>query len=387
MKTYNISMIGINFNKADLSTREEFSLSLKEFQQRGKKLMALKSVAGIIVINTCNRTELWLSHPKTDISNIWNNFFGRFTDPSLLITKNGDEAIDYLFHLSCGFYSHIFGDDQIHVQINSALEFSRKHSLTDSFLETLFRMAVSCAKKTKTVVPLNQKDLSLAEKIVQWIGEKKLQNKNCLIIGSGKLGTRLASRLKNSQTNVWITVRRYKNKSFSTPKGVSPLPYENRYSILQDMDYIFSVTSSPHKTILLENIINTNPDSIFIDLAVPRDIDERISCLGLKIINIDELPFTNTVDIKALSQAEKIISDEITRFSVWNHNKKTIILKNLIMKKTNNTTSINLKKYYITKKHPFSSIEKLLIDHKDMLTEDYWNELAREFAPKLLEVK
>lgn len=385
MTIQNIAMIGIDYKKADLSTRERFSLSPGEFLQRGKKLKELHLFSGILILNTCNRTELWFSHPQKESIHIWNLFFEKKTSPGFLTARTGEEAVDYLFHLSSGIYSQLFGDDKIHVQINHALDFSRKHQLADAYLESLVRMSVACSKKIKTEVKLQEKDLSLPDKIIRWIGKDQLENKNCLVVGSGMLGTHLASRLEASGSNVWITLRRYKKKTFHSPKGVSGIAYEDRYRKLCHMDYIFSATSSPHKTILKEDITDRKPKALFVDLAVPRDIDKNISSLGLKVVHLDELPFEKNGDRDLPPLAKHIIAEEKLRFSIWNHNKTALVLKKLLENKTNCKRPIPLENYFITKDQSLPSIGRLLLDYKEYLSQEYWKSLTREFAPTILE--
>ena len=78
-------------------------------------------------------------------------------------SRQGDEAVNYLFELACGMHSQIFGEDQILTQIREALGRSRECGCADSVLETLFRSAVTAAKQVKTEVRLTARDMSIPE--------------------------------------------------------------------------------------------------------------------------------------------------------------------------------------------------------------------------------
>ena len=71
------------------------------------------------------------------------------------------EAVQHLFWLAGGLKSRILGEDQIVTQVGEALSFAREQYATDSVMETLFRMAVTAAKKVKTEVELSHTDNSV----------------------------------------------------------------------------------------------------------------------------------------------------------------------------------------------------------------------------------
>jgi glutamyl-tRNA reductase len=76
------------------------------------------------------------------------------------------------------------------------------------------------------------------------------------------------------------------------PEGCVMIPYEDRIDHLASSKVVISATRSPHYTLKkseVEGHLNPEP-SIWIDLAVPRDIEPEVSSLkGIALFDIDHL--------------------------------------------------------------------------------------------------
>ena len=70
------------------------------------------------------------------------------------------------------------------------------------------------------------------------------------------------------------------------------IPYAQRYEAMKEADVIISCTSSPHYTVIASEVkkyVSDGRKRLFIDLAVPPDIDTEIcSFENVSLINIDE---------------------------------------------------------------------------------------------------
>ena len=68
--------------------------------------------------------------------------------------------------------------------------------------------------------------------------------------------------------------------------------FEDRYSEIEKSDIIISATSAPHAVLLEKEIkkLNLEREKIFLDLAVPRDIDPCIEVYpNINLYNLDHL--------------------------------------------------------------------------------------------------
>ena len=62
-------------------------------------------------------------------------------------------------------------------------------------------------------------------------------------------------------------------KEFSFLK---PVEYKNRYEILKKIDILITATGAPHTIISYDNMPELKNKLYIMDLAIPRDVDDRI---------------------------------------------------------------------------------------------------------------
>ena len=356
-----IYMTGINYSNAELEYREMFSLTLDQQSKIAKKLINSGMAKGCIFLSTCNRTELWISGNNPLAIDFFINEVLEDYEFELIIRKNieksfsvrkGEEAIDYLLELACGIHSQIFGEDQILSQLKAATDDARENGYIDSILETLFRTAVTGAKKVKTEVILTNKNRSLPESIVSQLEERygKLREKSCLVIGNGEMGRLMASRLVQAGAKVEMTLRQYKKTQAFIPFGSGVVLYEERYNGIEEKEFIFSATRSPHHTIKFEeikNLLKRDKNYCFIDMALPRDIDSRIKELNnVTLLHIDDFGVRAECAEEDLEAAREILLEYKQDFINWYHIRTLAPKVNEISEVVGELTDCKLTKVY-----------------------------------------
>lgn len=317
----NISMVGIDYHTANIVERGQYALTNDKAINLGRYFIQEKLAYGCVILATCNRTEIWFSgvigEPKKQFLKA---FHKEEMSENLFVERKGIAAIHYLMELGCGIHSQIFGEDQILTQMKQAMVMARENKYIDSVLETLFRQAITAAKKVKTSVRLTLRNESIPLRAVELISEdiKDLKNKKVLVIGNGKMGRMLAVLFLQRGAKVTMTLRQYKTFDAIIPDGVEMILYEERYKVLANMDVVVSATRSPHDTIRKEKMQSLRKKCIYIDLAVPRDIDPEIGLLPeTKLYNIDDLGINSQCETGQLEKAEVIIKSCMKDFIRW----------------------------------------------------------------------
>lgn len=284
-----LKMVGIDHNLADLDNREAFSFTTNEIEEALIRVKKIEGITGTILISTCNRTELWLSCDKNDIDagKILSELKEKdFEDvKTFFVYRQDKDAIWHLMTTACGINSKVFGEDQILTQIRDALEQARMLETTSSTLEKVFQNSISAAKKVKDSVRLTTQNSSVASSGIKELKSVygSLQSKECLIIGNGKMAILIAEHLVENGANVTMTKRRrylhHQSVDSHSPKGCKMISYEDRYDYIGSADIVISATLSPHNTITMEGLKGKKlkEPSIWLDLAVPRDIDREIA--------------------------------------------------------------------------------------------------------------
>ena len=322
----NIKMAGIDYHRAKLDERAVFSFGKAAAAEAEKMVCDTFGADGCVILSTCNRTELWISGetestPFEILCELKQVDKERYRDSFLQL--EGEEALWYLLKLSCGMCSQIFGEDQILTKVKEALVISRQAGCADAVLETLFRTAVTAAKRVKTQTVLTKKDHSVANAAVELLKNKwgDLSGLPCLVIGNGEMGRLTAALLLQNGCQVKMTLRQYKTKDVVIPGGCGVIDYDRRLEALGWAKVVISATLSPHYTLRYEEAgaLLRQKGGMLIDLAVPRDIDPKIGELpGVTCYDMDALGCPESEENrKEREKAEGILKEYQEEFLRW----------------------------------------------------------------------
>lgn len=324
-----ISMIGIDHNRAPVDIRAQFAFTKKSAGEAMENLREYEGINGCVILSTCNRLELWVNLEDDakvslyeclcelkgikDVS--WKKYF---------VEREGKEAVEHLFYLTSGLKSQILGEDQILTQVKEALSLARDHFATDSVMEVLFRMAVTAGKKIKTEVPFSHGNPSVIHQAIKFLKKQgySVQGKTCMVIGNGEMGKVAAQTLREEGADVTVTVRQYRSGVVNIPFGCKRINYGERIEYLPACDIVVSATASPNFTLREEQVENLEftKTAIFIDLAVPRDIEPEIGKMeGITLYDMDSFRFNEVPEElqEHLEAAEKIVADQMEEFYQW----------------------------------------------------------------------
>lgn len=296
-RDYPYACQGIDYEKATLENRELFSFTKPKQEDFYQFLRTKEEINGAILLSTCNRMELFLTYQQNSKQELKLPFsyiceFLSLDEKKyqhLLQNYQGKEVFTHLCLLASGVKSQIFGEDQIISQVKLALSMSREFQVTDSYLEVLFRLGITCGKKIRTELNLAQRDTSMSGEVVKLIESNNISQ--VLVIGNGEMAKHVAERLSRTSCKIFMSVRQYKHRFVKVPNGINPVDYDRIYEIMSDMDSVISATLSPHFTIDYDRFSKLkNKPKLLFDLAVPRDIDPNIGkMLDIHLYNVDDL--------------------------------------------------------------------------------------------------
>ena len=324
-----ISMIGIDYKKASVDVRAQFSFTKKNTVAALENLKKEPGILGCIILSTCNRMEIWASTGED-----WKGSLYEFLcrekekDPDefrqYFVSRKEEEAVEHLFYLTSGLKSQILAEDQIITQVKDALALSREAYCTDNVLEVLFRMAVTAAKKVKTQVSFSRANSSVIHQAIERLENQgfSIQGKTCMVIGNGEMGKVTALALKEAGADVTVTVRQYRSGIVTIPQGCDRINYGERLEFLPKCDLAVSATASHNYTLTMEQIENAEIPGhiVLIDLAVPRDIEPSAGTLSnVTLYDIDSFKI-DAVSPKlqaSLDQAGKILQEQQEEFYSW----------------------------------------------------------------------
>jgi glutamyl-tRNA reductase len=344
-------VIGVNHRTASLELRGCVAFAPGQARDALVRLHEAHPEQGFVLLSTCNRTELYgtlSSNGASPQECLAGLLLGRtVSSPDLassLYEMTGKQAILHLFRVAGALDSMLVGEDQILGQVRVAHDEAKACKTTNMFLDVLFRHAVTAGKRVKTETSMSRNSLSLGTLAVKAAQQKlgDLTGKSALVVGSGKMGElALRNLLQAGVSNLYVTVRTKHGKGGGLAEAypsVSTIDYDRRHELIDHCDIVVSATQCPYFTLkrdLVEESLITNRSHVFLDLAVPRDIDPTVGELpGCSYFDLDQLQMiaAGNHDLRKgeVSRAEMIIGEELADLERWwTHRKAMPTLRRL----------------------------------------------------------
>ncbi|MDW0223262.1 MAG: glutamyl-tRNA reductase [Nitrososphaeraceae archaeon] len=290
--------VRVTHKKSPIHVLEKFTF--KDIGKAYREFLTSNGIRECVIIQTCNRVELYLALEKIDIDNIFETWRKNTEIRDLSFeyaeVDQGKGAINHLLRLTSGLESLVGGEDQILGQVKRSFEYSRQKCYVDSFLPIIFEHAIKVGSRVRTNTGLNKGSVSVGSMAVNLAEEyfDDFQNKKVLLIGTGEGATLVAKSLKKRQVNFDVASRTFERaKSFCTTVGGNPVNFEDALNNFEKTDIIFVSTTAPYNLITYERIFNcAKKDSgmMIFDLSNPRTVDDKIATIsGVKLVNIDQI--------------------------------------------------------------------------------------------------
>jgi len=303
--------IRVDHKTADINQMEKSS------EQLGivfKEIIENYDVQEYVELKTCNRAEIYLVLDEHPDKILIDGF----------VTDFDNDAIKHLLRLSAGLESMIIGEDQILGQLKDAKNRSVKDGSCGKMLETIFTKAVHVGQVVRKKTKINEGSLSIGSAAVE-LAENvhgDLKCKKVLIIGAGKMGTLVAKALVEKKLKAIVVANRTHDRAVGLARelGGSAIHFDKLDEAIKDADVVISATGAPHPILTREKIEDVVPmenlsKMVMVDIANPRDIDEDVAELGVKLFNIDDLRSiaqrSREMRQAEASDAEKIVAEEM----------------------------------------------------------------------------
>jgi glutamyl-tRNA reductase len=326
-----IAVVGLSYKEANVQIRGKVSFTSSTKEHATMELKAAGLVE-FMILSTCNRSEIYVAtnHMHRDIDAI-KSYYVRLAGDGILqvlYVKKYEQALQHLFQVATGLHSMIVGEDEILSQLKLALEVGLEMESCKKYLTKVVREAVTFSKKIKTIYKISENQLSVASIGVKYLKEHygELKDKKILLIGTGEMGQLIMKYLVSEGiTTIYITNRTcHVEQKASLQEGVIIhwITYADRYQILEDMDIVISATASPHTVLKASEIKPLTKPIVFVDMAVPRDLDEaifqlpRVTVVCLDNFNrIAEKHLHLRYDVALLIQDK--IMEEVKQIELW----------------------------------------------------------------------
>ena len=343
-------LVGINHTTASIALREKVAFSPENLTVALRQICELESVNEVVIVSTCNRTEIYLDCCDKNLSLIgdeksqnrslldhqqlvtqWLSDFHQLEKAELdesCYAFAVDDVVRHLMKVSCGLDSMVLGEPQILGQIKSAYALSKDLELIGPELGRAFQEAFSIAKLVRTDTAIGENPVSVAYAAVT-LAERifsDLASLNVLLIGAGRTIELVARHLADKGVaNMTVANRTLDNAlelaAKFAAKGVllSDIPEQ-----LVRADVVVSSTNSQLPLLgkgAVERALKQrrHKPMLLVDLAVPRDIEQEVGELAdAYLYSIDDISEVIEDGVKsreeAADQAKSIIERGVAEY-------------------------------------------------------------------------
>ena len=328
--------IGISHHTAPIEIREKVAIARSEYSDRARELCALPGVEEVVILSTCNRTEIYCLSTEAGKQGLV-NWVHRANDiPSgeldnHLYHHEGEEAARHLVRVASGLDSLVLGETQIVGQLKDAWQQAHDAGSLGKVLDRLFQHTFNAAKTIRTNSGISDHTVSVAYTAVvlarQIFGN--LNSQTVVLVGAGEMVQLCGRYLRDHGIAKLLIVNRSREKAeeLAVEMGASAMTLDRLGEALPKADILISSTASPEPVIRKADIKaalrkRRHRPMFLVDIAVPRDIDPEISKLrDVYLYTIDDLQQVVDENMQQRSAAAESatadVDESVTAFMRW----------------------------------------------------------------------
>jgi glutamyl-tRNA reductase len=332
--------VGCSYRNTPVEVRERLAFT-PERQARALDTLTTRLGCEAVILNTCNRVELYLGHAldlrpegacalaTAQIEAFFAEFHGIAPEEVSphLYTHRYFDAVRHLFRVAASLDSQIVGEGQIAGQVKQAYELARQRASAGPLLHALFRHARRVARRVRTETGIAHGHVSVSSVAVDYVRQvfDHFGDKTVLVIGAGKMGELTLRHLRQLQPHRIVVTNRSPEKAQAVAHGCGgeAVSWDRLDEALTGADIVLSTTGAEQPIMTAERYqrvaAHRTKAVVILDIAVPRDFDPHIhdgdrTCL----FNIDDLrrvrDRTLAERLRHVPAAEAVVEQEARLF-------------------------------------------------------------------------
>ncbi len=289
-----VGVLGINHKSSDLQLRELVAKAAASIFSCHEKL---KKQFSLVLLSTCNRTEIYFSFSDLAAAHSEILFLLRslINTPfeHALYSYFGEDCFTHLTIVTAGIDSVILAESEIQSQVKLSYESAQIHAKLSKEIHYLFQKSFKMAKEIRTSYPYLRSQISLEAMVFQLIEHFFLDLKklNILFIGNSKINRQIIGFFKKKQMHQLSLCTRSLSSARESALG-EEVKLED-WSVLSKWhtyDLVIAGTKSLEFLVKVEDVASTYNTRLIIDLGVPRNVDPRFRIHPyIHLLNIEEI--------------------------------------------------------------------------------------------------
>ncbi len=379
-----IAVIGVDFRTAPVGVREQLALSPAQALRLLHTIAAERMFAEAAVLSTCNRTEFYFVAPHREPKSL-HHLLGHVAaikgtppvvDHTVFFHHAGEAAAEHLFRVAASLESQVVGEHEIMGQVKDAYRLACEARTAGFLVHKLMHWAFRAGKRALSETALGQGTASVSQAAVNLARQifQTLAGKTALLVGAGQTAELAAQALVRAGVTRLIVANRtvanaqqladrfiewHRQEAKAAPPTLDGKPIKcpalikllancqlKQYlqpppapplsatavgldaipQAIAQADLVISSTGAPEPVLTHASLgavlAKGGRPLLMIDIAVPRDIDQRLGDLdNVFLYNIDGLESLVAANLERrrleIPRAEAIVADEVRAFGDW----------------------------------------------------------------------
>ncbi|NTV39450.1 MAG: glutamyl-tRNA reductase [Demequinaceae bacterium] len=321
-----LALVASHHNR-DLNTLEQLSVGADRL---GAALLG-STIAGAVVLPTCNRFELYLdvADPEAARSEVVATLSAMTsleveTIDGALVAYEGDDAVEHLMSVSSGLESMVVGEREISGQVRRSHIEARSASHLSPALDRLFQSALRTSRIVASSTGLGTSGRSvmsvafdLADASVTWHGA------NTLIVGTGALADTGVGMLRGRGSRViGVYSPSGRGEDFAARHSVPLVSREGLAAAVNEADVVLACSGGESIVLtpaLVAQALGDRRHSLtLIDLALHGDVAAGVELLrDVHVVRLEDVrAHAPGESLAALESARAIVAHAVARYSV-----------------------------------------------------------------------
>lgn len=329
--------VGVDHRGTPLDLRERLSVGEHALPTVLGGLRECAGVNAVALLSTCNRLEIYV-HGPSHTSDLINRFAEEIgVDPASIkahaFVHQGLAVVRHLFRVVSSLESMVIGEYQIVHQVKVAHHWARSHGGCNGELDRIFQQALAVAKDVRNQTSIGQHKVSVASvgvDLAQHI-HGDLSKAKLLVIGAGEIAELATIHLLGAGVRKLTLINRTHEHALNLAANerfaqctINTLRWADLQQALANHDIVVTSTAAPRPVITTDEVRNARRRSlsplVFIDLAVPRDVDVAVGDLSevfrYDLDHLDRMVANNReLRSEDIEQVEQVIAQHVQQFA------------------------------------------------------------------------
>ncbi|MHB1139919.1 MAG: glutamyl-tRNA reductase [Microthrixaceae bacterium] len=363
-----VVVVGANHRTAPLDLLERMVVAGDRLPKLLHDLDGAGDVTEVVVLATCNRTEVYLVAERFHgaYSQV-RDFFGdlTFLPPDEfadhLYVHYDDQAVRHLFEVAAGLDSAVPGEHEILGQVRGAWNVAREEGTSRRSMNLLFRHAIEVGKRARTETRIAHHVTSVSQAAVVMAGEhfanvelsldpeaglapgpakcagsraaSGLAGRRAVVVGAGAMARGMASFLGDAGVAELVIANRSVDRAQHLAGSLSErrdgtiirgVELCDLAAELTDADVLLTATASTEAVVTVDQVrdalVDRSAPLLVVDVGMPRDVDPGVGDLDrVEILDMETVAALTEANLAArhaeTDAVRAIVDEELLRFS------------------------------------------------------------------------